>query len=146
MRTVTTILLTALIVLGASAPAAAGRDFAGYEGPDAIKKGEGGTKITKNGIDYWTTGTPPRRYQVLGIMTDKRYEDWGVTVIGSPSVAKLTLKIGGNAVILLDQKDKTVGTAGFGSGSVAGNSVFGSMFGINSDRTTSRLVVIKYLD
>ncbi|MCZ8018641.1 hypothetical protein [Novosphingobium sp.] len=37
-------------------------EFSEYSGPELIERGEGGTKITKNGIDYWTSGKPPRRY------------------------------------------------------------------------------------
>jgi hypothetical protein len=41
-----------------------------YEGPDAVQTGTGGAKITKNGVDFWTNGTPPRRYQIFGFLTD----------------------------------------------------------------------------
>ena len=50
--------------------------FSAYEGPPVIETGEGGTRIQKNGIDYWTSGTPPRRYQVIGMVQDKRDEEW----------------------------------------------------------------------
>jgi len=47
-------------------------DFAAYEGPPQIIQGTGGTKITKNGIDYWTTGTPSRRYLGSGLIRATR--------------------------------------------------------------------------
>lgn len=45
------------LTLAVSTPAVAGAqiDFAIYEGPPQVVTGEGGTKVTKHGIDYWTT-------------------------------------------------------------------------------------------
>lgn len=65
-----------------SAPALAGAKitYSAYEGPASVKTGEGGTKITKNGIDYWTSGTPPRQYEVIGMVQDRRDEAWMVVM------------------------------------------------------------------
>ena len=64
-----TILISALVL---SWPVMGAQVYATYEGTASIQIGSGGTKVTANGIDYWTTGTPPRRYQVLEISTDAR--------------------------------------------------------------------------
>ncbi len=32
--------------------------------------GSGGTKITTDGVDFWTSGNPPRAYLVLGVLMD----------------------------------------------------------------------------
>lgn len=118
-------------------------DFAVFEGPIDIRKGDGGTKITKNGIDYWTSGTPPRRYQIIGRISDRRSEEWdGGHAVGSPSIARKVLKAGGNAVILLDQQD--VGTGGGGFGNLSGG--WGSFFSVGTSKTTTVFVVVKYLD
>lgn len=53
-------------------PASARAKFVTYEGKDAISEGRGGTKVVAHGVDFWTTGDPPKRFQVLGIITDKR--------------------------------------------------------------------------
>lgn len=118
-------------------------DFAEYSGTPIIETGEGGTKVTKNGIDYWTSGKPPRRYQVIGRITDRRSEEWdGGHAIGSPTVAKKVKQAGGSAVIMLEQKD--VGAGSSGVGSVAGG--WGSFFSMGGTKTTTTFVVVKYID
>lgn len=115
----------AMLVIAAAVPVAAEQTYAAYEGPAAIQTGTGGTKITKNGIDYWTAGTPPRRYQVLGMLIDARKNRASDgEVLGSKSVAKRTLDVGGNAVLFGDQRS----------------------VGANLVRTTTQLQVVKYLD
>ena len=86
------------LALSATSTAYAKQEYATYEGLDAIQQGRGGTKITKNGIDYWTNGTPPRRFQVLGFLTDARKNRLvDGNVVGSKSVAEKTLRVGGSA-------------------------------------------------
>ena len=114
-------------------------DFAAYEGPPQITQGTGGTKITKNGIDYWTTGTPPRRYQIIGFVQDKRDENWdGGQAIGSPSIAKKVKKAGGHAVILQTQ-DEAGSTGSFGTGLLSG------LFMGGGSKTITRMIVVQYL-
>ena len=115
-------------------------DFAIYEGPPKVATGEGGTKITKNGIDYWTTGTPPRRYQIIGFVQDRRDESMdGGHAIGSPSISSKVKRAGGNAVIVESQEE--VGkTGGFGSASP----LFGFL-AMGGSKSVTRMLVIKYL-
>lgn len=127
--------LAAAIALAAPANAGAKIEFAAYDGPDAVQTGSGGTKITKNGIDYWTSGTPPRSYKVIGRISDARDEEWdGGHAIGSPRIAKIVLKEGGTAVILDGQTDSGGGASGTGY----------AFFGMSKTRT--HFIVIKYLD
>lgn len=101
-----------------------------------IKVGEGGTKITKNGIDYWTSGAPPRRYQVMGLITDRRNEDWdGGHAVGSPTVARKAKEAGGDAVIVESEGD-------IGGGSGGG---FGGIFALSGSKTQTKFIVVKYL-
>jgi len=134
--------ITAALALGLSAPALgqAKIDFAIYEGSPRILQGEGGTKITKSGIDYWTTGTPPRRYQVIAFVQDRRDETWdGGHAIGSPSIAAKVKKAGGDAVIVESQEE-----AGKSGGYGAANPFFGWMASGGS-KTVTRMLVVKYL-
>lgn len=123
-------------------------DFALYEGAPVIKTGTGGTKITKNGVDWWTTGEPPRRYQVIGAVQDKRDEMWdGGHALGSPSITRKVKKAGGDAVII--QSENEAGHGGGVSG-IGGNSSggFGSLFGwglSGGSKTVTRMIVVKYL-
>ncbi|MCX7267145.1 MAG: hypothetical protein NTU75_01245, partial [Sphingomonadales bacterium] len=126
-------------ILSAPAFAQAKIDFAIYEGPPKVATGEGGTKITKNGIDYWTTGTPPRRYQIIGFVQDRRDELMdGGHAIGSPSIASKVKRAGGNAVIVESQEE--VGkTGGVGSASP----LFGFL-AMGGSKSVTRMLVIKY--
>lgn len=123
-------------------------DFAAYEGTPVIKIGTGGTKISKNGIDYWTTGEPPRRYQVIGAVQDKRDETWdGGHAIGSPSIAKKVKKAGGDGVIVLSENEAGH-SGGFSSTTGFANGGFGWLFGLGvsgGSKTITRMVAIKYL-
>ena len=86
-----------------STSASAGQRFFPYEDGGKVQTGTGGAKTTKNGIDYWTEGTPPIRYKIIGIMEDKRENGAFLPdVVGSKGVAKLTLKSGGDAVIVME--------------------------------------------
>jgi hypothetical protein len=130
------------LVLGAPVPALAQAkiDFAAYEGPPLIEQGEGGTKITKNGIDYWTTGTPPRRYQIIGFVQDRRDEFWdGGQAIGSPKIAKKVKAAGGDAVIIQTQEE-----AGQSGGLASGNPFYA--WGMSGgSKTITRMLVVRYL-
>lgn len=136
--------LAALAMLTAALPsvahAGAKITFSAYEGPPVIHTGEGGTRIQKNEIDYWTSGTPPRRYQVIGMVQDKRDEEWdGGHAIGSPSIADKVKKAGGNAVIIQSQEEAgKSGGAGY-----AGNG-FGFL-ALGGSKTVTSMIVVKYL-
>lgn len=135
--------VTLVLAAAAATPALAGAkiDFAAYEGPPKIVQGEGGTKITKNGIDYWTTGTPPRRYQIIGFVQDKRDETWdGGQAIGSPKIAGKVKKAGGHAVIVESQEE-----AGKSGGGGSANQFFG-FFAAGGSKTITRMLVVKYLN
>lgn len=137
-------LFAALLI---SSPALAKQEYATYEGADAIRTGVGGSRISKNGIDYWTTGTPPRRYQILGILTDARKNRLlDGNVIGSKSVAKIVNAAGGNAVIVAGSETKDWGAIGTTNGFVSGSTYSGNFNSISITRTTTQLLVVKYLD
>lgn len=127
--------------------ALAKQDYATYEGADAIRTGAGGSRISKNDIDYWTTGTPPRRYQILGILTDARKNRLlDGNVIGSKSVAKIVKSAGGDAVIVAGSETRDWGTIGTADGDISGSTFSGSFNSISITRTTTQLLVIKYLE
>lgn len=139
--------MRAAIVIAASialAGQAAGKTrFEAYEARDSVVEGKGGSRVTDNGIDYWTMGDPPRRYQIIGIIRDNR--GTGVihgNAIGSSGVAKLVKAAGGHAVVLLGQDTENRGAYAFGSGQGSGFSAFAVPL---QERSTTFLVV-RYLD
>ena len=114
--------------------------YSAYEGKPVIRTGEGGSKLAKNGIDYWTSGEPPRRYLVIGTIEDKRDEMWdGGHAIGSPSIAEKVKKAGGNAVIIQSEDE-----AGHGGSYGSASGGLGFLFSGGS-KTVTKMVVVKYL-
>jgi len=144
MARTTKLLQICLAVATASMPSAAVAQakttFSAYEGPARVEEGQGGTKISKNGIDYWTSGTPPRRYQIVGMIEDKRDEEnsWR-TAIGSPKVARLTKAAGGDAVIIQSREE-----AGKAAGYGAAYPSLGYFFSGGS-KTITVMLAVKYL-
>ena len=140
------IFLSAVTFLGVPS-ALAGQKFSAYEGKDSIMEGRGGTKLSKHGVDYWDNGLPPRRFQVLGFITDRRKNN-AITpdVIGSKGIAKATLKHGGDAVVVLSSREHFKGMASFGNAYAAGQGI--NAYGYSGAITdqVSTLAVIKYLD
>jgi hypothetical protein len=128
----------ALLIWSIGSAAHAGLQFAQYEGPAAEQSGTGGTKITKDGVDFWTTGTPPRRYRILGVLTDSRYEAWGKKAVGSGGVARRIRELGGDAVVVLDREDRSDGAYVLPMGP--------SVIGGEDVKTVTQLQVIKYLN
>ncbi|HEU0048722.1 MAG TPA: hypothetical protein VFQ43_14090, partial [Nitrososphaera sp.] len=47
-------------------------DFQSWEGRSSVVEGHGGTRKIVDGMDVWTHGDPPRRFQELGIIEDDR--------------------------------------------------------------------------
>ena len=140
----TFIIATLLAVLPAALSAKT--EFAQYEGKDSIREGQGGTKIIARGVEFWTTGTPPRRFQIIGILTDTRKDKLlSGHAMGSSAIAKKVQEAGADAVILLNQNSAYAGTTGslntFNSGE------YGSAFVAGHDvhEITSRFLVIRYL-
>lgn len=139
-------------------PAAAAERFDAYDGPDIVTIGKGGTKVLRNGIEYWTLGMPPRPFKVIGVIKDSRTNRWwDGDPIGSKAIAKLTRAANGNAVIVVDSNTNLEAIesfySGWGEGSVTGSNNWASwssnFFGSGStsavNRTNTRLLVIRYL-
>jgi hypothetical protein len=130
-----------------AAPAQARPQFAAYEGRDAVQEGRGGTRATRNGMDYWTTGAPPRRYQIIGVITDTKC--MGIRLCGDainrPAIAEAARSGGGDAVIVLGKSNDTRGMVG-GSASYAGpNATEGFGWSSAVIERGSTMLVIKYL-
>jgi hypothetical protein len=143
----------AAIGLGLAAPAHAGTQFLAYEGPNAVKQGGGGEKKSVDGVDFWLEGSPPHRFQVLGVLEDERLKTGLIGLIRMSALerdmARLAHQAGGDAVILTDARDDVQGYVGssFGSAYGSGYAVWGSATTVTSpiESRASRYVVVKYL-
>lgn len=126
------------------------QNFSAYEGKNSIQEGEGGTKEVFDGVEIWTSGAPPKKFKVLGVLTDQRRDQRFAAAGFGQSVAKKIREHGGDAAIVLDSESKFLGTYSSGSATAYshGNSAsaYGSGYGVAiSDKITS-LMVVKYIE
>ena len=151
-------LLLMLLGFSLAVPATAAERFDAYDGPDIVTIGKGGTKVVRNGIEYWTLGMPPRPFRVIGVIKDSRTNRWwDGDPIGSKAIAKLTRTANGNAVVVVDSNTNLEAIESYYSGCGGGSAVAsnnwaswsGGFFGSGStsavNRTNTRLLVIRYL-
>jgi len=123
------------LALAAAPPAFAKQKFLAFEGDEQIARGTGGTRVTKDGVDFWTTGTPARRYKVIGVINDKRGDGWfSREVAGSPAIAKLVKKNGGDAVIMGEAREQNNGYVFAGNAAIAVR------------KNLTQMLVVKYLE
>lgn len=98
-----------------------------YEARNSAVEGQGGSRTIKDGADFWTTGDPPRRNKIVGIIRDDR--GTGVfdgNVIGSSGIAKKIREVGGDAAILLNQNSSVTDVWSRGQATANGNQAYGS--------------------
>jgi hypothetical protein len=128
-----------MIVLALLAsPAWAGNQFSIYEGPNAVQTGTGGAKITKDGVDFWTDGTPPRKFQILGFITDTRKDKLlSGHAVGSSGLAKRVRQVGGDALIVMGEDERNAGIVGGINGGLA--------WGRSVHKITTKFAVVRYL-
>lgn len=62
------------MLLGLAPVAVPAQEFIGYEGKNAVREGDGGAKKTVEGVDFWSDGAPPRKFVLLGYVTDRRHK------------------------------------------------------------------------
>jgi hypothetical protein len=132
----------AILMVSAAAPASARGRFIAYDGNNARHLGTGGTSVARDGVEFWTSGTPARRFEILGTLTDTRSS--GVTArdsVGSPSLARQARSLGGDGLILASQRSRREGSVGGWSG---GDTI--SWQGSIVASTTTTFVVVRYLD
>jgi len=137
-------------------------EFIAYEGTDAVQEGTGGAKKTMDGVDFWTDGAPPRKFKLLGYISDTRHKTGLVGVIRMKglegSIAKQAKAVGGDAVILVGSEVETKGYIGTTNATVSGTARTSGnttrFQGSSVDRTTAaavqkqhtRYAVVKYIE
>jgi hypothetical protein len=132
-----------------AAPASASPQFLAYEGRNAVRVGDGGEKKTVEGVDIWMNGAPPHRFEVIGSLTDHRFESglYGMLRMSGldREIADAARKAGGDAVILAGEGDDVIGVSGFDTTSLYGRGAYSSSFVAPMKTHNSRFVVVKYL-
>jgi hypothetical protein len=64
-----------------------------------VREGAYGTRKVVDGVDIWTTGEPPRKYQVLGVINDERVQAPFEMARYYHDVAAKVKQVGGNGAI-----------------------------------------------
>lgn len=110
--------------------------------------GKGGTKRTVDGIDIWEVGDPARKYQVLGLLTQRNVQNGSVvsTLAAMNSESDLVAaakKAGGDGILVLSADSQILGYRGTVSPSYYGNGNRVNLSTTTSDRCV--VAVIKYL-
>ena len=125
-------------------------EFQAWEGRNSVVQGRGGTKTVVDGMDFWTFGDPPRRFQVLGIIQDERGGGRIPMARLRHDIVQKARESGGNAVILVSSQSQLAGyytTSDASAYSYGGyGTAYGSATTIPITRRSSTFVVIRYLD
>ena len=114
-----------------------------------IIEGNGGTMEIVDGIELWSSGDPPHRFEVLGYIEDNRRVSGLINQMrlkGLPGkLAKIAKENGGNAVVLIDSSKETIGYYSQGNATASGNTAWGSATAVPVEKRSSRYAVVKYL-
>jgi len=153
---------TGFIVLLAGCALYTSTRFTEYRGPSEFE-GNGGTVRTVDGIDVWQTGTPNRKFKVLGVIEQSHYDNHSLmsAIAGASKDSEIIKQVkthGGDAVIILSSSSAITGfstrgsqsgqltgygSSGYYSGSYSGSS---STYTHANTKTDKVIAVIKYLD
>lgn len=146
MRTWAIAVLIVAMMLFLVAPTWA-QEFAAWEGKEKVYEGEGGTRKTVDGIDFWSDGSPPRKFVLIGYITDRRHK---TGLLGAmrmsrleSDVARVAREAGADAVILLSAEDETTGRIGTGFTPPGGGNSWGSATDIKKQNT--RFAAVRYV-
>jgi len=160
MSKITVSFLLASTLAVSAAPSFA-QEFTAYEGKKAVAEGDGGAKKTVEGIDFWSDGSPPRKFKLIGYITDTRNKSGLFGMISMSnlegSIAEVAKTNGADAVVLLSSEAETLGMFGGSFGGAQGtamvsrNMVTGSSTGWGTgmaraiQKQHSKYAVLKYL-
>ena len=147
--TMKTILLA--LVLACTAPPVFAQEFNKlHVRQPLIIEGNGGTMEIVDGIELWSSGEPPHRFEVLGYIEDNRRVSGLINQMrlkGLPGkLAKIAKENGGDAVVLLDSSKETIGYYSQGNATANGNTAWGSSTSVPIEKRSSRYAVVKYLE
>jgi hypothetical protein len=143
---------TLLICLAAIATIFAGcaeTDYYSYYG-SGIYVGTGGASKSVNGIDLWVTGSPPRKFRIIGYITDTRLGGPIAMAGRDAGMAREAKKAGGDGLLLSSDQGNVMGgystgsATAFGSGNVI--TVTGTGVSMPIIQRQARYYVIKYVD
>src|SRR5437773_10072368 len=112
-RTIVSITAIAMAFVVTLTTSVTAQEFLPYEGKNAVREGEGGTKKVVDGIDFWADGAPPRPFKLLGYISDRRHKTGLLGMVRMSGrergVADVAKKNGGDDVVLVASEAETAG-------------------------------------
>jgi hypothetical protein len=119
-------------------------NYYSYQG-SGVMVGTGGASKNVNGIDLWITGSPPRRFQIIGYITDSRPGGPIPMAMRDSAVASEARAKGGDGVIMNSDHSQLVGIADMTNVNAVYNSLYGTSVTMPIMRRDGTYYVIKYL-
>jgi hypothetical protein len=116
-RSLLTLVVLAVLCGGCST------NYYSYSG-SGIYEGTGGASKKVSGIDIWLVGTPPRKFRIIGYITDSRPGRGIAMAMRDANLAAEAKKNGGDGILLKAEQTDFLGTystgnaTAFGSGNV----------------------------
>jgi hypothetical protein len=114
-----------------------------------VYTGTGGASKNVNGIDLWVTGSPPRRFMIIGYIEDSRPNRGIPLLTMQGDMVARAKQAGGDGLLLTAQQITYGGTVSSGNASafINGNTVtaYGTGFAVPLTNRESRYYVIKYV-
>ena len=123
-------------------------NYYSYSG-SGVYQGRGGASKNVDGIDIWLVGTPPRKFQIIGYITDSRPGGPIPMAMRDSDLAAAAKKNGGDGILLKAEQSDFLGTystanaTAFTNGNVT--TAFGSGVSVPIVRREGQYFVIKYL-
>jgi hypothetical protein len=119
-----------------------------YSG-SGIYQGRGGASKNVDGVDIWLVGTPPRKFKIIGYVTDSRPGGPIPMAMRDSDLAAAAKKNGGDGILLKADQADFLGTYSTASATAVTNgnvtSAFGSGVSVPIVRREGQYYVIKYL-
>ena len=137
-----------LVTLGVLLVSCAGyvTNYYTYSG-SGIYEGRGGASKNINGIDIWLVGTPPRKFKIIGYVTDSRPGGPIPMAMRDSDLAATAKKNGGDGILLKADQADFLGTYSTGNATAVttGNvtTAFGSGMSVPIIRREGQYFVIK---
>jgi hypothetical protein len=100
-------------------------DYYTYQGAP-VMTGKGGASKNVDGVDLWITGSPPRRFQIIGYITDSRPGGPIPMATRDSAVASEARAKGGDGVIMNSDNSQLVGMANMTNVNAVYNNLYGT--------------------
>lgn len=104
-----------------------------YSG-SGVYQGRGGASKNVDGVDIWLVGTPPRKFKIIGYITDSRHQGVISMALRDSALASVAKKNGGDGILIQGDQREFLGTVSTGYANAVTN---GSGTAVTSGNVTT---------